>query len=130
MNALVVLNEQHSLLPQQKEILDKNFSYWEIYRISKNGMTVQEQKNLVDMFCRRLPKDTAIVFASPIPLVIAKLAYMVGRDDQFYKDNEVGVTKETRLFIFTNDKREKKEFPDGRIVLTDGWTLEGVGADE
>jgi hypothetical protein len=55
-------------------------------------------------------EDGAIVFASPIPALIKKATLEFG-----------GWVK-----IFHNDHREKKELPNGRIIMVvaqEGWEL-------
>ncbi|MGM8331807.1 hypothetical protein [Clostridium perfringens] len=111
--AKVILNEQHSLLPNQQEMLNKKFGEngWEIFSIPSNGWTLREQLEKVEELKGSFEKETKIVFASPLPIMIAHLVS--------WKQWET-------IFIFHNDKREKKELSNGKIIFTvaqKGWQL-------
>jgi hypothetical protein len=52
-----------------------------------------------------------VVFVSPIPAMIKRLVATKGADE---------------VLIFCNDKREKKELPNGKVIYVvaqDGWYL-------
>ena len=107
---IVLLNEQHSLMPDQERILNEKYGKdWEIMPIPKDGWTADQMKNatkdIINMY-----DDGDVVFASPVPYLIKLL---VGELGGFVK-------------IFHNDHREKKELPNGKIIMVvaqTGWQL-------
>jgi hypothetical protein len=104
--ALVLLNEQHSLLEEQRSILDGLFD-WTIKAVPSSGWTLSQMREVIQEL---QAFDGEVVFASPVP---ALLLGMAGRG-----------------FLFHNDKREKKELPNGKIVMAvaqTGWQLVSVG---
>lgn len=119
----VVINEQHSLFSQQREILDQRFPSWEFYKIPAEGLTLDEQHQVVQEL-----KGNIIVFASPVPFLMKELAYIAGFADIINCENANGllVGYGTHVLVFHNDKREKKELPNGKIisvVAETGWQL-------
>jgi len=118
----VIINEQHSLFPQQKEILDQRFQSWEFFKIPAEGLTLDEQRQIVQEL-----KENIIVFASPVPFLMKELAYISGFADPINCENANGllIGYGTQVLVFHNDKREKKEI-NGRIisvVAETGWQL-------
>ncbi len=112
MKIVVVLNEQHSLLQEQVKLLDKEFEQgnWLLCSVPATGWTLEEQETMVINLSRQ-----TIVFASPVPYLLAKLAYEKGQANQISK-----------IFVFGNDNRDKKELPGGRVVYVvpkTGWQL-------
>ena len=109
--AMVVINEQHSLLDEQLSLLDTNFHYhngskgWELLKVPAEGWTLTEQlKRVVELEGRE------VVFLSPIP---AMIKWLSKRDAE-------------KVFLFINDTREKKELPGGKIIFVvpkTGWKL-------
>ncbi|RMD61401.1 hypothetical protein D6833_08315, partial [Candidatus Parcubacteria bacterium] len=67
MKAIVIINEQHHLLPQQKEILDANYDEWERFNVPAKGWTLTEMEAIAAELTRMQNDGTKIVFASPIP---------------------------------------------------------------
>lgn len=124
MKAKVILNEQHSLLPEQEGILDKKFENgWEIVPVPASGWTLAEMDEIYEEY----KVDHTIVFASPIPYLIQKFSYFMGYGygEGWNPDFQEG-RKPTSVYIFHNDRREKKELPNGKIVHTvakEGWQL-------
>lgn len=101
---LVILNEQHKLMESQKQILDLKFDNWELLSVPNDGWTKLQQEEV----CRDIQKHI-VVFASPIP-------YLLG----------LVVKCGTLTYVLHNDKRDKKELPNGKIisvVATEGWEL-------
>ena len=103
----VILNEQHSLMEDQTRVLNEKFgaNNWELHLVPSAGWTLDEINAQVDS----LSSEEGVVFASPIPAMILKLA----------KTN-------VETFVFHNDKREKKELPNGKIIMvvaSEGWQL-------
>lgn len=104
--ALVILNEQHSLLEEQRGILDGLFD-WTIKAVPASGWTLSEMRGVLEEL---KSFDGEVVFASPVPALILGM--------------------EGRGFLFHNDHREKKELPNGKIVMAvaqTGWQLISVG---
>jgi hypothetical protein len=104
--ALVIINEQHTLSADQTRCLDEKFGEgeWQRYNVPAAGWTAEEIEQEVEKL-----HDT-LVFCSPIPLMI-KLAVLKG---------------EYMPMIFHNDRREKKELPNGKVisvVAQDGWVI-------
>jgi hypothetical protein len=107
---LLVINEQHEVLQDQQKAICEDFCANPLIcrlNIPANGMKADELK--------KLAKDLAacrchIVFASPIPLLLLLLSSR-GK-------NLVGVLH--------NDKREKKELPNGKVISVtaqEGWQV-------
>lgn len=116
----VIMNEQHSLMKEQENILNEKFSdNWEIFPVPANGWTLEEMKKVYE----ELKDGYTIIFASPIPYLIRELSYSLGLDhgsDGYVKNGA------SMVLIFHNDKREKKELPNGKIIQTvaqTGWEL-------
>lgn len=110
---IVVINEQHKLLPVQEELLKEHFSSWEMYHVPSQGLTTNEQQRLISQWYNKV---SDIVFISPIPYLLARLSYYAGADEYDIAPN---------VWLFLNNKREKKEV-DGKIVYTvpqNGWFL-------
>ena len=106
--AKVILNEQHSLLPEQEKILNKRYSQIDIISVPSTGWTAKEmKKKAVEVTAE---EGFEVVFASPIPLMIKMVHSHIG-----------GLMK-----IFHNDMREKKELPNGKVIMVvaqTGWQL-------
>jgi hypothetical protein len=119
----VVINEQHSLFPEQEKILDAKFPKWEFYKIPAEGLTLDEQRLAVKEL-----KENIVVFASPVPFLMKELAYIAGFADPANCENANGllVGYGTQVLVFHNDKRIKRELPGGKIisvVAETGWQL-------
>jgi hypothetical protein len=102
---VVVLNEQHSLIEQQQELLNNTFKMWDYLRIPTTGLNLDEMKELINA----LSANTVMIFASPIPAMMSLL-------NKFEKE----------YIVFHNDNRDKKELPNGKIIFTvakEGWEL-------
>lgn len=100
--AYVVINEQHSLFPEQIELLNQAYTKdgWNYLRVPSEGWTMEEIEEKAYEY-----KYCYLVFASPIPLLMRW---------------------STGWKVFHNDHREKKELPNGRIisvVSATGWDL-------
>jgi len=116
MNTYLIINETHSLLPDQiRELEEKGMSDYEEIRIPKEGWSLQTRLTNAEEWTLL---GGRFIFVSPEPVLLGKLAYNAG----------FGLNIE--VYIFTNDQRIKKELPDGRIVHTvarEGWKLVKVG---
>ena len=95
MKAKVILNEQHTLLPEQESLLDTEFGegQWEVYPLPNFGLNEQEQENLaVNLIYEN------VVIASPCPLLSLCLAVHKARN----------VTS-CALYLFHADTRTAEE---------------------
>ncbi len=109
--AYVIINESHDLFPQQEDCL-LEFQEWERINIPSQGLTLREMDELLDKWegdWERMD-ERILVFASPVPYLMVESArrwpYTVR--------------------VFHNDKREKKELPNGKIIMTvakEGWEI-------
>ena len=109
---IVIINEQHSLLPSQTEALNRENTPYELYKIPAKGLNLIEQTLLAGKLEEM--EDINVIFASPIPLLLAQLSY----------------NRKVRVGIFHNDNREKKELPNGKIIFTvpeNGWQIVWIG---
>ena len=122
--AVVILNEQHTLMNEQKKILDELYDSWEIYPVPATGWTLDEQKKQAERLSNH-PADKII--GSPVPYLIMTLAAKQAANYEMAPARPLIFTG--RLFLFHNDKREKKELPGGKIinvVADTGWSLVSV----
>lgn len=121
--ALIFINKQHTILPDQERVLDLEYGKgnWDFIFVPKEGWTWEQQIEEASHFVKiagesmkdRGEKMTA-VFLSPIPGLLSTLSKIEGR----YQSLEVRV--------FHNDNRVAKELPGGKIVHTvapTGWIL-------
>jgi len=121
--ALVIINENHSLMTEQKQILEKNYSSIEFLKVPAQGWKLEEMRSIVEEISSMDLKGyyLDIVFVSPVPYMIRELT----RREIFFVNE---YAEQTNMFVrvFHNDVREKKELPDGRIisvVAQTGWQL-------
>ena len=127
MKAIVIINEQHSLLPDQNRILNSYFDSYELYKVPADGWTIEEMNEEVDddLIQNNYNSSKAIVFASPVPYLLAHCASVSGRIDTARV--EYGSEHpELYVYLFHNDKREKKELPNDKVisvVAKEGWQL-------
>ena len=115
MKTTIIINEQHTLIQEQESILKEKFGTWQIIIVPATGWTREER----DIICDTLRGN--IVFVSPIPGMILDLA---GRAS-FESANHWAQT--VRPWVFSNDTREKKELPGGKVISVTaqtGWYLE------
>jgi len=121
------MNEGHTLLPQQKELLDSRAHHYEILSVPAKGWTVEEmdvvQARLAERFIHLGGSVDAVVFVSPIAYLLKSLLT--------YIHFMVPLEEQPSVFVMHNDRREAKEVPDGRggkkvihVVAATGWTLE------
>ena len=108
MKTLIIINEQHTLLPDQQRVLDENLRRgWELFPVPAEGWTLAEMREDVLLEIG----DRPVVFVSPIPALILMLA-----------GSRAGVN----IAVMHNDRRVAKELPGGRVVHTvapEGWEL-------
>ena len=121
MNYLII-NEQHNLFLQQENIL-KNFGEVKIVKVPAAGWTLEKLKNFeVD---NKLQSRDTVIFASPIPFLIKELtSILVWLNNPDMSGDNVGL--KYNVLVFHNDKRDKLELPNGKIinrVSAEGWML-------
>ena len=112
MTNLVILNEQHSLMENQIEVLNNQYGKgnWKLVSVPSQGLNIEEMNNIIGNQIMKNIGNGDLIFASPIPYMI-KIAILILNN---------------RVKIFHNDNREKKELPNGKIIMTvaqTGWQL-------
>lgn len=124
---VVIVNENHTLLPEQERILKEEFDLEaEFLFAPATGWSKEEMDKIVASF-----KEAAIgperyhtqnvVFVSPIPYLLRELTRA-----EFIAYPECSIETGIRVYVLHNDRREKRELPDGRIiqvVAQEGWQL-------
>ena len=116
METTVIINEQHTLLEQQARILNEKFGDFQRLLVPSEGWNKKERDHICDSLSGN------VIFVSPIPGMIQRLAA-----DAAANAAESGHSTALRTFVFSNDRREKKELPNGRIISVtaqEGWYLE------
>ena len=119
----VIINEQHGLFREQKDLLDERFrKEWEFVKIPAEGWSLEQQEN----FAYGLDGET-LVFASPVPYLLMRTAFASGAwitsESKNHCPDDVRVGN---VYVFHNDKRDKKELPGGKIIQVvseTGWKL-------
>lgn len=124
MTTTIIINEQHSLMPAQAQLLAEQFAAgFDTLLVPAAGWNRYEMKEVM------LTLKGTVVFVSPIPLMISALSYASAGWDLVesqcinHKPSQYMVD---RVWVMCNDKREKKELPGGRIVhvvAKTGWYL-------
>ena len=119
MKALVVINEEHTLFPDQERVLLEHFESFERVNVPAEGWTLDEIRATAENLWSK-SGEHAIVFASPIPALLAMLARWNGQVEGTHAMTEQNV------FVLHNDRRDKKELPGGKIIAAiaaEGWQL-------
>ena len=112
-DTVIIINEQHKMLPNQVKLLPEG--YKEV-KVPAKGWTISEMNDQVT----RLKGCGKVIFVSPIPFMIKQLA--IGLGHALYD----GWKHHPEVKVFHNDKREKKELPNGKVVMAiaeEGWQL-------
>lgn len=152
--AIIVINEQHSLFPQQEELLRKYYGEnWSLLKVPARGWSLREQAEVAarlavqhfgmrgDSAAWRLAEGVGIdvesiiasntfshadiIFASPVPVLLATLSATAAESYAVFRDAD----PVPRVLVFHNDRREKVELPNGRIIqriAREGWVLVDV----
>jgi len=119
MSTYLIINEQHSLFDEQRDIL-REFGKVKFINIPSAGLTSAEMDSFeVD---HRLDTGDTIIFASPIPYLLKLLASTIVS----VPDMSVVQDLAYNVKVFHNDTRVKKELPNGKIVQTvseKGWRI-------
>ena len=118
--AIVIMNESHSLLPEQEEILEREYEGFDIFPVPAQGWTLDEMLDRINQLHEKACEEKLdLVFVSPVPLMVRELTEMAmcpkGSGKRRYN-----------VKLFHNDRREKKELSGGRIisvVAQTGWQL-------
>ena len=119
----VIINQQHTLLPQQQELINKKFKNINFIKVPSNGWTLKEQTEQVKSLLGQ-----TVVFVSPVPYMLASLSLWRGYG-LAGNLQEVGLSLKgqgTKVFLFHNDNRDKKELPNGKVISVisaTGWEL-------
>ena len=126
---IVIINENHEILPEQEEILNKCFEgkeNWNFLKAPKSGWTYEEQCEIINEIIFRANEAQKhwdktsnqsclnVIFCSPIPAMLMILSRIQGRGGKF------------EVHVFHNDNREAKELPNGKIIhviAKTGWML-------
>ena len=125
MNPLVIINEQHTLLDVQNEILLNRFGVdgWNTLPVPAKGWTKEEMDAVMasDIF-----KTETVIFISPIPYMIKMLTAAAMANMHLPSI----ITRYSRtvesVLLMCNDTREKRELPNGKIIFAvakTGWYL-------
>ena len=108
MKNVVIINEQHNLMVQQEELIERQLGNdIELLKIPAQGLNRQEIEDLANELNN---KAINVIVLSPIPLLLARLAHNQGTNN---------------VWILHNDRRDKVEI-NGQIrmvVAKDGWEL-------
>ncbi len=118
MKAIIIINEAHSMMDEQRFIIEERFGQnYEFLKVPSQGWTLDEMKRVIEEIWEEYMNSDGemnIVFISPVPYLLKELALLGAEFTSF------------RVLVMHNDKREKKELPDGRIisvVAKEGWQL-------
>jgi hypothetical protein len=111
-NVILVINEAHNLFPQQAELLEKRYPQgYKTLLVPEKGWDLAKIKEAVE----DLSAADEVVITSPIPAMFTLL----------HRKAMEGSCK-SRVRGFHNDRRQKKELPNGRViqvVAKEGWQL-------
>ena len=108
-NMIIVMNEQHTLLPEQEEHI-RILGLYDTYNVPACGITIETQQRTANLLVREYNK---VVFVSPVPVMLA-CCVLEARSAQ------------ASIYVFANDHREKKELPGGKVISViakEGWQL-------
>jgi len=121
MKAYVIINENHSLLPEQQRILEEKFEY-EIIPVPATGWTLEEMKKKAESICYKAAgaevqyvgqgrkvvyfpaksPGNAVIFVSPIPYLLKELAVRSIRPDY----GELATYRAYDVLVFHNDAKK------------------------
>ena len=110
-----VINQAHSLMEEQSEILNSLIDEGDdLIRVNipEEGLTLSKQIELSHSLMDEMSEDDYLVFVSPVPCMLAYVSAQLETSQN--------------VLVFGNDKRDKKELPNGKIIQTvsqTGWYL-------
>ena len=125
MQPLVIINEQHTLLDVQNEILLNRFGVdgWNTLPVPAKGWSKEEMDAVMTS---PVFKTKTVVFVSPIPYMIKMLTAASMANMHLPSI----ITRYSRtvesVLLMCNDTREKRELPNGKIIFAvakTGWYL-------
>lgn len=123
MKNVVIMNEAHSIVSEQEKILNETFDTYKFVYVPKDGWSYSDQRRIA----KELVKEGGnIIFVSPVPVLLASIAFYTGYGRAGIEVGQPFMGCDISLYLFHNDRREKKELPDGRIIQVvshDGWQL-------
>lgn len=118
----LIINEAHTLMPEQEKIMKDRFGEWDTILVPNGGWKKEKR----DEVCKTLPRT--VVFASPIAGMVKTLTNAACQNNAIDQSGLSGVICETKeVLVFANDNRRKMEVGDGKIVSViekTGWYLE------
>ena len=126
MKTTIIINEQHTLLPDQEKILSEKFKTWDTLLVPASGWNKKKIEEIARNFVGN------VVFISPIPYMIKITAmsaalnwsYEACKGDYSYAPS--GDSLINCCLVMCNDTRIKKEIPGGKIISVTaktGWYL-------
>jgi uncharacterized protein YrzB (UPF0473 family) len=128
---IIIINERHNLLPKQKEILEQDYKNFEVLKVPAGGWNLQEQKEVASRLYKQVATNllgeetgNTIVFVSPVPFLMKEMQKRAIMSVPFHDMSRE--YENYRVLVFHNDRREKKELPDGKVisvVAKEGWQL-------
>ena len=98
-------------------------SEWTFLQVPAEGWDLQTQSNIAYSLS---PYHLNIVFVSPIPVLLGKLSGSAVHGEYCRMSGTPCSYDGIRVYVFHNDKREKKEVSDGKVISTvaaAGWQL-------
>lgn len=125
--AIVIVNEQHTLFPEQENIIDR-YDDIDFINVPAAGWTYQQQDEMVaHIYNAALETDevpsATVIFASPIPYLLKEVTELAISYHPMMEDILIRLYQ---VRVFHNDHREKVELPNGKIinkVAQKGWML-------
>ena len=128
MKNIVIINEAHSLLEEQEKILKEKFGTYSFLYVPKDGWSKEDQLRIVSSILEE--QGGNIIFVSPVPVLLAYIGFYKGYGKAGLDRGLPYIGIGINLYLFHNDRREKKELPDGRIIQVvsqTGWQLVEIG---
>ena len=113
---VVVINEQHTLLPQQEQAIEDYVTEYfgdvqqgvEYVKVPAAGWDIDELRTVAVRLSNAIRTDMELVFVSPVPFLIRECS------------------RTCATLLMHNDRREKRELPGGKVIYTvakEGWQL-------
>ena len=128
-SVFVVMNTQHSLLPDQMEVLSQKFpGGFQFTDVPADGLSRAEMDEMLKSF----PLHSTVVFVSPVPYMLTALSFSCGLTAAYnackgdYSYCPAGDYGPDYCLVFCNDTRVKKELPNGKVISVTaqtGWYL-------